>query len=304
MMTVDHSLCCMKRSSRGGFYVFGMVVRPASVPSFSGDDFRWQPRLCSTDVRRLDYRSPHERFRLFAAGIAHGALTGALCRRASGWVLGVALAGASVVVARADPQRFVTLADALAAVPKAPEREVARRRTVAARRLVDGRWTVAGHRGVVCHDLAYGALLTWRQLSVADLWDARGRTATARAELAVTAEEEAGVELGLRRIVREAWIDLYRVEALAVLAAQTAARESELAKISASRVEAGDAPRADAVAAEAESRRAAAEAKASSAAIAAASAVLAGELGWDLEQPLHTAGNLPEPDGTPALALC
>jgi cobalt-zinc-cadmium efflux system outer membrane protein len=115
----------------------------------------------------------------------------------------------------------------------------------------------------------------------------------ARADLAVAGAEASAVEVGLRRDVLKAWMELARAEAHAVQSTAGAEREEALAVITRSRFDAGDASHADVVSAEAASKRAAARAAGDRAAVAAAAAELAALVGWDPERPLSAAGGIP-----------
>lgn len=127
-------------------------------------------------------------------------------------------------------------------------------------------------------------------------------TAAARADLEVSRAESAASLLDLRHQVARAWLELARVEAHATLTAAAAQREQELADVTQQRFDAGDAARAEVVAADAAARRARALAAAQADDIAGASAELATLLGWDPEAPLHAAGGLPALAAPPALS--
>jgi outer membrane protein TolC len=127
--------------------------------------------------------------------------------------------------------------------------------------------------------------------------------AGARAELEVAERELGADDLGAVRDVTRAWIELARAEALAELSARGVAREEELAAITRTRMQSGDASRAEVVAADAAARRAAARAAGDRAGIAARSAELAALLGRDPDAALHAEGGLPSPAAeVPALA--
>ncbi len=203
--------------------------------------------------------------------------------------------------ARADagpspsPNRTVTLAQALDAVPKAPLREVARLQTSAARSAVDA----AGAWPATTVDLST-SLRTARftpavSVPLPVFGTISANQGAARAELSVARAEEAGMELSLRRQAEQTWFELARAQDVVVLAAQAADREQELAQVTQSRFDAGEAPRAEVVAAEAESRRAKAEANAAASAVFASAAALCGVLGWSPALPLTAAGGLPLP---------
>lgn len=127
-------------------------------------------------------------------------------------------------------------------------------------------------------------------------------TAAASAELAVTRAESAAALLELRHQVTRAWLELARAEARATLTEAAARREQELADVTLKRFDAGDAARAEVVAADAAARRARALAAAEVADIAGASAELATLLGWEPEAPLRAAGGLPALAAPPALS--
>ncbi|HEX7481466.1 MAG TPA: TolC family protein [Polyangiales bacterium] len=216
-------------------------------------------------------------------------------------LLAAALGGHSVH-AQAAAARPVTLTQALAAVPKAPLREVARLQTSAARNAVDaaGAWP-ATSVGLTT-SLRTARFTPSVSLPLPVFGTVSANKDAARAELSVARAQEAGTELSLRRQAQEAWTELALAQAVASLAAQAAAREQELADVTKSRFDAGEAPRAEVVAAEAESRRAKAEATAAASTVGASSAVLAGVLGWPPEALLLADGGLPEPRAPQPLA--
>jgi cobalt-zinc-cadmium efflux system outer membrane protein len=216
-------------------------------------------------------------------------------------VLGVA--GAARGVLAAEPvARPVTLAEARAAVGHAPAHRSAAARTGAAgaARAASGAWPASSF-GVWgtrhAERLGFSASLP---LPVFGNLAADRRVAGA--ELDVARAEAGGVDLGLEREVTRAWLELARAEARAAQSEATAKREDELAQATRKRFEAGDAPRAEVVAADAAAKRARAEADADRAAIAAAAAELAAPLGWDPEVALHAEGGLPVAPAPPPLA--
>jgi outer membrane protein TolC len=194
---------------------------------------------------------------------------------------------------RADA-RNVSLAAALSAVEKAPAHIAAVRRSEAANARVAaaGAWPETNvSLSTNLRTARFSPALSF-PLPVFGTLGADEQQA--RAESAVAAQVATLDGLGLQRSVHAAWLGLYRAEHLALLAEQSAQQAKQLADISTHRFDAGDAPRAEVVAAGAEQRRAEAEARAAAMSVAEASATLAGELGWPAEQALHADGALGE----------
>jgi cobalt-zinc-cadmium efflux system outer membrane protein len=222
-------------------------------------------------------------------------------------VIGVALALATPAAAQ-EPQaraaRAVTLDEALAAVARAPERKVAALETEAARRRVSaaGAWPATSVG--ISTTLRTARVIPALSFPLPVFGTLSAERHAAQKELDVAQHGESGADLGLRRRVSAAWVDLFHAEASAELATRAAARQKELSDITAHRFEAGESPHSEVVAANAETQRAAADARAAQAAIAGASAELAGTLGWSLDVALHAQGALPEtqlPDGLATL---
>jgi cobalt-zinc-cadmium efflux system outer membrane protein len=118
----------------------------------------------------------------------------------------------------------------------------------------------------------------------------------ARAEYHVADAQVGSIDLGLRRDVTKAWVELARTEARAELSEASAKREEELATITKQREDSGDASHAEVVQATAAAKRARAEANVDRTAIIAASADLARLLGWDPDIQLHADGGFPPLD--------
>ena len=115
----------------------------------------------------------------------------------------------------------------------------------------------------------------------------------ARAERKVARADTGRVDLGLRHDVSLGWYELAWDQDLAKLAGAQAERAAQLAGVAHRRFEAGDAPRQDAVQAEAASARAAAAASSQRVQVDAASAGLAALIGWDPGLPVRAPGGLP-----------
>jgi len=226
----------------------------------------------------------------------------ALWARAAGGLAAWGALALGAAAARADAAaQPLTFADALAAIGAAPLHRAAVARTGAAAAGVRaaGAWpaTALG----VSSALRTAHLGLTASLPLPLFGTIGANVAVARAELGVATAEAEAVDLRLRRDVARAWLELARAEARADLSARSATREDELAAITAKRFAAGDASRAEVVAADAAARRARARATADTTAIAAASADLAGALGWDPAAPLHAAGGLPGLADAPAV---
>ncbi len=209
-----------------------------------------------------------------------------------------------MALAQAGSARAVTLAEALAAIPKSPERQVARLETDAANKRVDAAGAWPETHVSLSTNLRTARLSPALSVPLPVFGTLSADRHAAQAELSVAQASEAGAELELRRRVRTAWIDLFRAQAAADLALQAAAHQKELSDITARRFEAGESPHAEVVAADAENARMQSQARVAQAAIGTASAGLAGILGWPPEVTLAAEGAPPDaqlPTSLPAL---
>ena len=189
--------------------------------------------------------------------------------------------------------RSVSLAESLGAANKAPEQIANVRRTEAAQAQVEAAGAWPSTNISLSTNLRTARVVPAVSFPLPVFGTLHAAEQQARAESTLAVEQAAVGSLDLRRRVRLAWLNLYRAERFTTLATQTAEQAKQLAEMSAHRFDAGDSPRAETVAANAEQRRAAAEATAMAASVAEASAVLAGVLGWPVEAPLHADGELP-----------
>jgi len=196
---------------------------------------------------------------------------------------------------RALTLRALTLDDALAAARLSPAHRAAdaRRSAAAAAVSAAGAWPATSIGVSTTHRAERAAPVASLPLPIFGTLGASRDVA--RAELDVARTEESAVDLTLRRDVTRAWLELVRAQAGAELSARIAGREGELATITRTRHDAGDASHADVVAADAAARRARAQAAAGRTAITAAAADLAALLGLDPTAPLAAAGGLPAP---------
>ncbi len=198
--------------------------------------------------------------------------------------------------ARADEAKVhrIRLGQALAAVARAPAHRAGAARVGAAREAVPaaGAWPATVLSVATAHRTErFGAVASLPLPVFGTLGASR---AVARAELDAARTELGAGDLGVVRDVTHAWLELARAEALADLSARGAAREEELATITRTRMQSGDASRAEVVAADAAARRAGARAAADRTAIAARSAELAALIGRDPDGGLRAEGGLPD----------
>ena len=216
----------------------------------------------------------------------------ALCRGASPRAQPPARTGAAEPPAPAAG-RTLSLREALAAAAGTPARAAGTLRTRAAGALVGAAraWPDPSVGASTTHRTARLGLTGSLPLPIFGTVGASQRVA--EAEYGAARAEESGIGLGLRRDVTRAWLELARAEATAVLSRQGAERETQLETIARQRLDAGDASRAEAVAARAAAGRARARADADQAGRAVASAAMAGLLGWDAEVLLQTSGGMP-----------
>ena len=202
----------------------------------------------------------------------------------------VLLAGGS---ARADGARAVTLADVLAAAPRAPASQVssheiaaAEARVGAARAWPNPSLRVETNR--LTARLVAGATLP---LPVFGTVGAARREAAAQAE-AVRAQAIVD-QRELRRRAVTAWIALARADGEVTASAIAATQAAEIERIALGRLDAGVGAEVDVTTAHAARVRAELAAAAAKRAQEATSAELAGVLGWDPLQPLAASGELP-----------
>jgi len=205
------------------------------------------------------------------------------------WLVAVSSAG------HADPARAhrLRLSEALAAVGRAPAHRAGEAKVGAAREAVPaaGAWPATVLSVSTTHKTERFGAVASLPLPIFGTIGA-GRD-VAHAELEVAQKELGADDLGAVRDVTRAWIELARAEALAELSTRTADREQELATITRTRMQSGDASRAEVVAADAAARRAGARAAADQTTIAARSAELAALIGRDPDGALHAEGGLP-----------
>jgi outer membrane protein TolC len=216
-----------------------------------------------------------------------------LARFLTGAATVIAAAGAAAAEPPSGPGRAVTLATAVAAVAAAPEHRVAVAERRAAGADVDAAGAWPGTTLTVNTSRRTARLGVVAAVPLPVFGTLAANRAVARAELEVATAQVGAIDLGLRRDVAKAWLELARVEARAALSAQSAIREEELATITQRRLDSGDASRAEVVQAGAAAKRARAQATVDGIAIAAASAELARLLGWDPDVVLHADGGFP-----------
>ncbi len=225
-------------------------------------------------------------------------------RRSPGWLGALALAVAFARVGHADEVKAhrIRLSEALAAVGRAPAHRAGAARVGAARAAVPaaGAWPATVLSVATARKTERLGLVASLPLPVFGTIGASRRVARAEAD-AARSELGAG-DLGAARDVTRAWVELARAEEVAGLSARGAAREEELARITRTRQQSGDASRAEVVAADAAARRAVARAAADRTAIAARSAELAALVGRDPDVLLHAEGGLPAAGDVPPLA--
>jgi cobalt-zinc-cadmium efflux system outer membrane protein len=212
----------------------------------------------------------------------------------------IAAIAAAPSLARADEPRAITLDAARAAVGAAPDHRVATANERAAELEVAaaGPWPTTSVVVTTSHKTARFGMTAAIPLPVfGTLGAAR---AVARAEYQVARAQVGSTDLGLRRDVTKAWLELARVEARAAISDDDAKREEQLATVTAEREKSGDASKAEVVQATAAAKRARAQATADETAIGAASADLARLLGWSPDIALHADGGFPSLDDAPA----
>ena len=195
----------------------------------------------------------------------------------------------------------LTLEAALAAARGSPTLRAAAARQRAAEAGVDaaGAWPATSVGVSTTHRAERAAPVASLPLPIFGTLAANRGVARAEAEVAGT--EASAVDLAMRRDVTRAWLELVRAEERADLSAAAVRREAELATITRTRFDAGDASHAEVVAADAVARRARAQSAADRAAISAAAADLAALLGIDPTAPLSAVGGFPAPAPLPPL---
>jgi len=221
------------------------------------------------------------------------------------WVLALAATGALAGRAGYGEEvkaHRIRLSEALAAVGRAPAHRAGAARVGAARQAVPaaGAWPATVLSVATARKTERLGVVASLPLPVFGTIGANRRVA--RAELDAARRELGAGDHGAARDVTRAWVELARAEAVADLSERSAAREGELARITRTRQQSGDASRAEVVAADAAARRAAARAAADRSAIAARSAELAALVGRDPDVALHAEGGLPVAEEVPPLA--
>lgn len=196
--------------------------------------------------------------------------------------------------ARAQEQaRAITLPQAIAAIAAAPDHRVVTAQRTAAELDVAaaGAWPGTTVTVNTSRKTAHLGMVAAVPLPVFGTLGANKQVA--RAEYQVARAQVGSIDLGLRRDVTKAWVELARSEARASLSDASAKREEELATITKQREDSGDASHAEVVQASAAAKRARAQATVERTAIVAASADLARLLGWDPDVVLHADGGFP-----------
>ena len=209
------------------------------------------------------------------------------------WAVAVILAVAAPATAEDAPARPVTLADVLAAAPRAPAAQVSSHEIAAAEALVDAAraWPSPSLRvetNRLTARLVAGATLP---LPVFGTVGATRREAAALAE-AVRAQTLVD-RRDLQRRAVTAWIALARADGEVTASVIAATQAAELERIALGRLAAGVGAEVDVTTARAARARAALAVTAATRAQEATSAELAGVLGWDPLQPLEASGALP-----------
>jgi cobalt-zinc-cadmium efflux system outer membrane protein len=200
------------------------------------------------------------------------------------WVLAVA------GPARAEPKP-ITLAEALAAVARAPAAQISSHEAAAADALVDaaGAWPSPSLH--VSTNRLTARLVAGASLPLPVFGTVGAARKQAAAEAGVVRAEGAAALRVLRHRVALAWITLARLDGDAIASSIAAQQAAELALIARGRKDAGVGADVDVTTANAAKARADVAAIAAVRAQAAASAELSGALGWPLDQPLRSAGS-------------
>jgi outer membrane protein TolC len=204
--------------------------------------------------------------------------------------------GLSASSAWADaPVRRISFAEALAAAAQAPALRVAAAQVVVARAALPGAaaWPSTSISVATSRRAERLALVVSIPLPIFGTLAAQRQAAGA--ELAVVEAEQRTVAHDLSRVIALSWIELVRARGQVDLAREIEARERSLAMVAAQRLQAGDAPRAEVVAAEARAVSAQARVQAAQSVAAVASVALATALGWDPEIALEPMGGWPLP---------
>jgi len=195
--------------------------------------------------------------------------------------------------ARGPAPRAVSLDEVLAAVGKAPDHVAAEAHAHASVQAVESAGGLPPTTVTLGTSRLQARLIAGVQVPLPVFGRAAAARDVARAERAAAQADAGQVGLNLLHDVKVAWYELLHQQAQAELAASQAARAARLAQVAHRRFEAGDAPRQDAVQADAAAALAAAEASNEQAQVEAASAGLAALLGWDPVAPLRARGSLP-----------
>ncbi len=193
----------------------------------------------------------------------------------------------------------VTLAEVLAAVPRAPVAQVTRPELEAAQALADaaGAWpnpSVRGQSNRLTARVVIGASVP---LPIFGTLGAAKREARAQAD--VVRSESVVHQRDVRRRAVTAWIALARADGETAAAVVAATQAADLERIARGRLEAGAGAEVDVTGARAAHARAELAAATAKRGQEAASAELAGVLGWDPLKPLTTAGELPGGEAIP-----
>ncbi len=214
----------------------------------------------------------------------------------------LALGSAAPASAQSAPPRAVSLADVLAAADVAPGLKASDTGVRAAQADLDaaGGWSPTTLS--VSTTRATAHLIVGASVPLPVFGTLGANRDRARAELEVSRWEARTAHAETRTQAAAAFYTLARAEARAADRRAAGARETALAALVKSRVDAGDAPTADLLGASAAAAQANAEANAADCEVQAASALLAGALGWPPESPLHAEPGLLAPEPPTPLA--
>jgi outer membrane protein TolC len=215
----------------------------------------------------------------------------------------IALAASGRAAADDAAPVAVTLADVLAAVPKAPAAQVGGHEIAAANASIDaaGAWPAPALHFQTNRLTAHVVGGVTLPLPLFGTVGAARREAEARAR--ATRSE---VDLGLRDVRRRAvmaWLALARSDGELDAATKAAAQSAELERIARGRLDAGVGGEVDVIAARAAHARADLAVANAKRALEAASAALAGVVGWNPLRLLHADGALPGGDSPSLDAL-
>jgi outer membrane protein TolC len=184
----------------------------------------------------------------------------------------------------------VTLAEALAAVARAPAAQVTSHEAAAAEALVDAAGTWPNPSLHVSTNRLTARLVAGASLPLPVFGTVGAARRLAAAEAGVVHAEGTAALRVLRHRVALAWITLARLDGDAIASSIAAQQAAELGLIARGRKDAGVGADVDVTTANAAKARADVAAVAAVRAQTAASAELAGVLGWPLDQPLRSAG--------------